>query len=418
MPRKRILTWHGPSKRWKKYYRGHLYYLTKGRGKSDLESYRASVQMWIEKKALIDANSSDVSNATFETDLARPPKETRSRRVPRTVHSAIEAFIDLKRGDAIGGGITLGRVQTLVGRLKQFGLKFGSKPFAQITESALDQYYTEQTNRIADGEVKPSTVAQDMNAVRQFLKWCYRRRLLKSLPRNLDDLRVRRRGNASILSEHRHLFLAPKQIRLLLDHLNGRDDSDTLFTLISKEVVVASCLLGLNCGMTQQDISDLKVASVKLSKRPPRIQMRRSKTKQEGNYLMWRKTRSSLARLCKGKDPDDAVLTRRDGTPLVRHLPSGGRSDVLGRVFTRLVQDSLGDSAPFRFRELRRTGANMCRQRMPGIETLYLAHRDRRMAASYTTPPQAVFDDMMRYLEKDIGLEDTLDVKVRKVHQA
>ncbi len=59
MPRKWELTFQrgaeGRVGRWKKFYRGKVHYLGSGRGKSDLESYRAAVAAWTSLKVKLDA---------------------------------------------------------------------------------------------------------------------------------------------------------------------------------------------------------------------------------------------------------------------------------------------------------------------------------------------------------------------------
>jgi len=84
-------------------------------------------------------------------------------------------------------------------------------------------------------------------------------------------------------------------------------------------------------------------------------------------------------------------------------MKTGSRSDALGASFKRLVERVLGEDDPRRFRELRRTGANFCKQREPGTETLYLSHADGRMSSLYTKPAQKRFDVILTYLEADMG---------------
>lgn len=45
-PKKLELSWHKPTKQWRKRHRGKEYYLGTGRGKTDLESYERALTKW------------------------------------------------------------------------------------------------------------------------------------------------------------------------------------------------------------------------------------------------------------------------------------------------------------------------------------------------------------------------------------
>ena len=179
------------------------------------------------------------------------------------------------------------------------------------------------------------------------------------------------------------------------------------------ELLQLCIVLGLNTGMTQQDLSDLIVGDLYLKKRPPRVVRQRSKTGMDSNHLLWKKCVDGLKERCEGKKMNERVFSRRDGRRLVTHSKkkgrkTGGRSDVLGASFKRLVKRLFGDEDPRAFRELRRTGAEMCKQRMQGTEDLYLAHAEGKMSSAYVTVNQRQFDLMLTYLEKDLGFTDKL----------
>jgi len=167
-------------------------------------------------------------------------------------------------------------------------------------------------------------------------------------------------------------------------------------------------VLAVNTGMTQQDLSDLTMDELHLGKRPPRCIRLRSKTGQESNHWLFRESVRLLKEHTEGKKGSDKVLLRRDGRPLVvasmrDGMKTGSRSDALGASFKRLVERVLGKDDKRRFRELRRTGADFCKQREAGTETLYLSHADGRMSSLYTNPAQRRFDVILTYLEADMG---------------
>ena len=45
-PKELELTWHKPTKQWRKRFKGKEYYLGSGGGKSDLQSYERAVAKW------------------------------------------------------------------------------------------------------------------------------------------------------------------------------------------------------------------------------------------------------------------------------------------------------------------------------------------------------------------------------------
>jgi len=61
MPRSFKLTWQqggdGRSGRWKKKYKGKVYYYPGGGGKSDRVAYAAALESWERRKAEIDATA-------------------------------------------------------------------------------------------------------------------------------------------------------------------------------------------------------------------------------------------------------------------------------------------------------------------------------------------------------------------------
>jgi hypothetical protein len=134
------------------------------------------------------------------------------------------------------------------------------------------------------------------------------------------------------------------------------------------------------------------------------------------NFILWKMTQQALEPLLAGKKSSQLVFTRPDGKPLIldskeRGVETGGRSEILGYRFQRLVERTFApteEAYTFRFRELRRTGANMCEQRMPDVARLYLAHRDREMKSFYVAPAQKRLDLMLTYMEKDLGFSETL----------
>ena len=420
--KQKSVNWDANNKQWFKTFQGKKYYLGTGRGKSDRESKKAAIQRMEEIKSLVFAGESiEVASqvpTTHKPKKKARKKSTKTRRwTPILVKSVVRQLIREKMGVAEasnGEDLSFSRVLNLKNRLKHFTEYFGDRKLTTISASDLTKWSQVAAKRVSSGEIAPATLRQDYNCVKQLFRYAYKEEYINSLPRNLDDLgkQTRTQKKKQAVAK-RHLFFTKKEVQLLWnacskDALDSkwRDRGDT-----EQELLQLCIALALNTGMTQQDMSDLVVADVKIKKRPPRIIRLRSKTGIESNHLLWVKVRDALKPRLRDKKPMDRVLQRKDGKPLVvisvddRGKPTGARSDIIGAAFTRLVKRVLGKEDPRRFRELRRTGAEMCRNRMPGTEDLYLSHAEGKMSKQYTTRAgdQKIFDTMVTYLEVDLG---------------
>ncbi len=73
MPRTFKLTWQPGADqrpgRWRKRYRGKVYYFPGGRGKSDRDAYLEALQAWERQKATIDAQTPKLHQADYEREL-------------------------------------------------------------------------------------------------------------------------------------------------------------------------------------------------------------------------------------------------------------------------------------------------------------------------------------------------------------
>ena len=167
-------------------------------------------------------------------------------------------------------------------------------------------------------------------------------------------------------------------------------------------------------GFNQRDVSDLLVGECYFSKRPARIIRNRTKTGVPTNHLMWKQTNNFLKQLCKGKQPNEMVFRRPDGRELIPYTTdskgkiTGGRADYLGNKFKRLVKRVLGEDETRTLRDLRKTGANFCKQRFLGSEKMYLGHGDSSMSIHYTETNQKLLDTALCFMEKDLGFTEML----------
>lgn len=73
MPRSFKLTWQpgveGRSGRWRRKYRGKVYYFDGGHGKSDREAYYRAVEKWEAKKTEVDAAAPRQYQLDYEAEI-------------------------------------------------------------------------------------------------------------------------------------------------------------------------------------------------------------------------------------------------------------------------------------------------------------------------------------------------------------
>lgn len=429
MGKRKLVNWTPRDKSWVKQYKGTKYYLCSGRCKTDRESYNLAVKKLKEIIRKVDGGEEVTSTRNILPETKKKSKKKKTRKWnPRRVSTVVRKFLKDKMHEAVssnGEDISFGRVQNLKNRLQHFVDYFGDELLSQISSSDLSKWSRANAKRVEQGVIKPSTLRQDYRAVRQLYKYAYTQEIINTLPRTLDALGRQSKANKKKLKKvKRYLFFSNEEIQKLYkgcskENLNSkwskRDDTEI-------ELLKLAIVLSLNTGMTQQDLSDLTVGELYLKKRPPRCIRQRSKTGEDSNHLLWRESVRLFKKHLSGKSMGDKVLLRSDGRHLVvdsvvNGKKTGGRSDVLGAAFTRLVKRIFGKDDPRRFRELRRTSADRCKNRMAGTETLFLSHSDGQMSSFYTRPAQQRFDLMMTYLEVDYGFADKV-IKLPKSRES
>jgi site-specific recombinase XerD len=425
--RTRKVNWSKTHKQWVKTYKGKKYWLGQCPGISDRDCYNRAVERFEEIKKQVDAGNQ--VDSTRGMGPKSPRKKSKKKQTPkrsynpRRVSTCVRRFIKHKRDIATASGgeeITLSRVQNIQNRLQHFNDFFADYSLGEISERDITRWQKAQLKRVENGEIAPTTLRQDFLTVRQLYKWSYQQHIINNQPRNLEELtkRTKKQRTKAMRSQtnlNPHLLFSKSDIQTLYKSC----DTDSMDISWLKrgdtevEMLRVALLLALNTGMTQQDLSDLTVGELFFKMRPPRLKRYRSKTNVETNVILWRETVKRLKDHCRGKKKTDLVLLRRDGRPLVtqsvvKGQKTGGRSDVLGAAFRRLVQRVFGKDDKRRFHHLRSTVADLCKQRLPGTQDLYLSHRAKEMSSFYTRPAQKQFDTMMTYLEKDLGFSKDL----------
>jgi integrase len=164
--------------------------------------------------------------------------------------------------------------------------------------------------------------------------------------------------------------------------------------------------------MTQVDVSDLHPSEVDWDE--GRITRRRSKTEKKGttpiiSYVLWEATWALLKKF--GHREGDHVLLTHNGRPWVRdEIVNGKRkkSDSIKSLYVHLkVKHPL--------KRFRKMGATVLDKRFPESVELYLGHAPRTITQKpYVPPDRDRFDEAIRWLGKQFGLEEDADGEGQK----
>ena len=198
-------------------------------------------------------------------------------------------------------------------------------------------------------------------------------------PRRFDRLfRVRRRA-----------LLKPSERQVRAIHPTFRlDELKSLYARVPDRVRLF-IVLGINCGLTQNEISELQKAEFDLNK--GLLERQRPKTGVVSRHALWPETVELVRTNLAPSGSDFAFLTHH-GLALVR-IRGAIRCDGIYRWWQRV-------KAPKSFKLLRKTGASWLRQQYGDeIATMYLAHAEGSvMGKHYANRPIHELDEPLRQM--------------------
>jgi integrase len=271
---------------------------------------------------------------------------------------------------------------------------------ASIDADKVDQFYFWLISADRQNPRKKSWSAsyrkEVFAVVRFFIQWCWEQGAVE-LPRNINNKSSFGSTAPVVKTWTREDFraavdLAPNKLKLAL-------------------------LLMANCGMTQQDVSDLRKDEVNLVE--GRITRKRSKTKGHGNvptvdYKLWPVT-FELLRKHVDQGGSELVLLTESGKPYIRRkLLEDGRlskTDGFASNFDYLrerLQKKGIRLGPMK--ELRKLGATLLagHKDFTGFRHYFLGHSPRTMAdRHYVVPSRERFDEAVLWLGKELGQVET-----------
>jgi integrase len=398
MPKRFLLTWDKSLHQWVKQVERKKYYFGVATSKSDEAGYERALKKF--RKFMAARSESANSQATPKQLLAGNASVSSSnptRALGRVIQDYLAYQQDRTVATGNGRAITTGRVVALRNWIKPFARLCGeSRRMNTIGEDVILAYRRDRYEALGRKEITDHTLFQHFAVVRHFLKWCWENRKIRNLPRNL--------GSALKLG-----LPTPSKI-LVFDWKNGEVQRLIKACAAHSEELELYVLLGLNCGFTLKDISDLKMEEFRWKNiKHPRISRSRSKTGQYASHVLWGRTLELLKKHAVGKyGSEERCLLRADGRPILIQT-NGKSSNRVHGWFRKVLSETFGDKDERSFRTLRKTGATYLRKKREGTEVLYLGHKPSSMASKfYALTPPDILDQNLSWMEFDFGLCGTV----------
>jgi integrase len=320
----------------------------------------------------------------FAVELAAQRLSEKPQEATKQIAQCLEDFKAFKRSQLDEGRITAPRYDEIARNVDVFANWLGAATTDSINGDTLPTF-----RQFLISSYKNLRAKNIFETTKQFLRWCYERERLESLPRNFAarDLAFRTTLKEIVIWKHDEWKVtfekAPPRIRLYL-------------------------LLMLNCGAYQTDIAELRQNEVDWQS--GRITRRRTKTNQFEkvpvvNYLLW-PTTFELLKQFRSKEGDLVILTETGRKLVCNSIREDGKlskDDSVGTIWKRFERAISTPLPPLKC--LRKTGAtHLAEQFGTNYATLYLGHAPRTLAERhYIAPRQERFDEAIKWLGSKFG---------------
>lgn len=298
----------------------------------------------------------------------------------RTVAEMVSSWLAKQQHQVAIGGMSADRVRNLRPILSHFAAFVGeTADVAAITAEVLDGFHSFCLSKIAEKHWSPSYSKEVFAVAKQWTRYLTQLGAIQ-VPANLHA-RWRFGSMASAVAT-----FTVDEVQQLTGAASGK--------------LKLALLLMLNCGMTQQDVSDL--ADVEVNWQAGRVRRKRSKTRHVGSvptveYPLWPAT---LALLKEYRSGTDRVLVTKSGGPFLRKDTG---SDMFARLYEDL-RERVGIPKPMKL--LRKTSASLLESHevYGRFTSLFLGHSPRSMKdRHYAAPPQELFDAAIVWLGERLG---------------
>ncbi|MCA8993694.1 MAG: tyrosine-type recombinase/integrase [Planctomycetaceae bacterium] len=340
-----------------------------------------------ELAAEIDGSPQRIVEEQWKDRLRQQERRTALQDASLNTH--VEEYVRQKEQKVEVGELSAGRAYAIRLHLMYFRDWLGKDTgVAEIDGSTLLKY---QTHLLANLKAKgwSRTTAQHyLKSVKAFVRWLWQTEEIPSLPRVLD-------GKTGPLN------ITPNPPAIIV----YTTDEITQLLKAATDRTKLYILLMLNCGMTQKDISDLKVADVNWEQ--GRIIRKRSKTSHfetvpKVSYVLWTET-FRLLQQERSSVSTERVLTNANGSPIcTEQIGEDGKfkkTDNVKNAFERL-RKKVGVKKPLK--SFKKTSASLLKdeERFQSLEDLFLGHAPKKMSDKhYTEVPGKLLDRGIAWLE-------------------
>ena len=400
MPYKR-----GLPQRWRKIYRGKIYYF-RGDYETALAEWQTisneasreagEIVAWakarLEQEEVIEQAQQDLQA------IIRGDKPVKVATRVKTIGQAVCDFLAIREAKVKAGKMSAGRYDTLKRCLNHFA-EFSNNAMGvdKLNGATLTAYHTTLLEKVGNGWSSSYTQTYGI-ACKTFIRWAWENELIDNLPRNISS-----RELSIAVNPQKVRTFSVAEIKMLLDNATER--------------LKLYLLLMVNTGSLQKDIADLQAEEVDWMEGA--ITRRRSKTGNWENvpvvrYLLWTDTFRLLQKYGKRQG---RVLLNDEGRPLKQEFLRDGKLTKVDNIacsYHRLC-DKLKIKKPKPLKLLRKTSPTLLEASpYPQTARHFLGHSPRSVADKhYIAPDQNTFNKAVAWLGEQYGVE-TLAKKTPK----
>lgn len=265
-----------------------------------------------------------------------------------TVAEHVKAFLDSREVQVNAGKLSAARLVALRVHLKKFQEWIGgTTSVKEIDGPTLIKYKAH-----VDAACESRTAGHRLEAVKTWVKWLWATEAIQTLPRAFESGELKVSKSAPEIK-----VFTIDQVKVLLAKASPRTK--------------LYCLLALNTGCYQVDLSDLNRSEIDL--KAGTITRRRSKTRKHRSpprvtYKLWPQTLELLKQEMAAEG--ERALVGENGRPLVVQAADGKKTDAVRSAFNRLLKKT-GLKGSFKL--FRKTSASLLADsQWPDVRHLFL----------------------------------------------
>ena len=373
--------------------------LASASGSNDMEQFRFEMlkrrgKITISEKSstLGEVSSSQRAEIQWQDRLANQSQVTAAEET-HSLGGWVMMFLAKEQQRVGAGDLSAGRFTSMKASVFYFRNWAGAQvDVSTIAGQTLTRYHSHLLELMAADRCSATYARDRLVAVKTLIRWLWGQDAIEKLPKNIDskELKITRRTTTPETMTH-------AEVAIMLRETTGLNQ--------------LCILLGLNCGMTQKDISDLLDTDV--SWQAGTITRKRSKTANHAGvptvtYQLWPET---FRLLQQHRSQTEVVLLTKAGKRLVEErLDENGsyrKSDSVKSAYDRGMA-KLPFAKPFKL--LRKTSATMihANPQFRGLDPLFLGHAPASIAERhYVATSRSALDEALEWLRAEYRVEES-----------